>query len=574
MKKLIFFSIFIFFDLIFSRTFLVPEEFLSIQQAVVIAQNEDTVSVNFGRLNGERSIVNSQWIKGNEITFEVRGEGEKELIELIRIIDNFPSTDKSVSQHIATGWQGQQRVCRPDTFQDVLPHISMATSGHHWVTWDVCDSFNGSKAYWFACTQWNGTGWDEESYITPWDSMTRLNNCLTLDDLDRPWVIWHNAPPGTHNSDIWFTRWNGTSWEPESQVNSFDSTELDFQPKIAIGGGEIWVVWYGGPTDVSPYTIYATRWNGHDWEPDMQVSPSDSNQDWMPSIAVDSTGNPHVVWCEYPHYRIYYSKFNGQQWTTPVIVNDTTRVRTASWVYPEIAIDCAENIHVAHQGREIGKPDLDIFYNKYDGQQWSSSLRINRYDSLDDWVCDIAADRPDNVWLAWTKIIASNSWEIHISHFDGTNWSEEERLDNDSAAVDNCPTIGLDRDGYPWVVWDGYNRTIAKADIYYNRYIASGIKFDNCQPNPIFTFGITPSPSSGKLTIALKVPRLDMVELKMFDSKGKHIQTIACEQLIGGEYTFNWNRRNESSKYVPNGVYFIQCQIGNRKKVKKVILLK
>ncbi|MEO0115103.1 MAG: hypothetical protein ABIK93_06460, partial [candidate division WOR-3 bacterium] len=83
MHKFTIFSILLFFSFAISRTLLVPEQFLTIQQAVVMAQNGDTVSVNFGRPNGQRSVVSGQRIIGKEITFEVRGEGKGELLRMI-----------------------------------------------------------------------------------------------------------------------------------------------------------------------------------------------------------------------------------------------------------------------------------------------------------------------------------------------------------------------------------------------------------------------------------------------------------------------------------------------------------
>lgn len=223
MKKLIFFSIFIFFTLTFSRTFLVPEDFLNIQQAVVVAQNGDTVSVNFGRPNGQRITVSTLRIMSKEITFEVRGEGKERLLDMIKDFDIQPTTIPD------TEWTEQQMVNSPDATPDDYPHIAVDTSDRPWVIWSDGDDTNGFDLHY---TKWNGSDWDEETGLFSQNETRHLPR-ITFDDQNRAWVVYSKQyPDNTH--DIFFTRCVEGSWEPERMVNLPDSTDYDFGPGLLL----------------------------------------------------------------------------------------------------------------------------------------------------------------------------------------------------------------------------------------------------------------------------------------------------------------------------------------------------
>ena len=567
MRKLIVFSIFIFFTLIFSRTLLVPEEFLNIQQAVVVAQNGDTVSVNFGRSNGQRVTVTTSRIFSKEITFEISGEEKEKLLEMINEANNLTTAD------IDSGWTGQRMVNRPDKISDVGPHLAIDNSDRPWVVWDGPESLVGGKSIDINYAKWNGESWNEEQGVSPWDSLNRFRPAISLDNGSIPWVVWNRTITG-HEGDIFFTRWNGKGWEPERQVNLLDSTELDFAPHIAYGGGQTWIVWYGGPTDISPYTVYASRWNGNGWEPDMQVSPSDNCHHWFCDVAVDNNGMPHVVWCEVPHYRLYYSYFNGVRWTDPIIINDTTEVWASPWADPHIRIDCQRNLHVAWTGAFVGASYRDIFYDKYDGTGWSPSFKISQDSCYHEWYSDIAADRPDNIWVVWDRQgEGQDEFRIYASHYNGTSWSTEERLDNDSSYRDGGPRICLDNNGEPWVVWDGKTYSLSY-DIYYNRFVSAGIKAPSISKCPVSWAYAYPHLFSKKITFFLKPSFADHVLLRIYDSNGKAIKTLVNKRLTPNTYRFFWDGRDENGAKVHSGIYFIYVKMDNKEEIEKVVFIK
>jgi hypothetical protein len=335
----------------------------------------------------------------------------------------------------------------------------MDQSGTPWVAWN---GYKGNSTLLFAI--WNGNGWTAERGVGPNGPgvILRLRPSLAFDDRGVAWLAWDNANRN-NTDDIGSSRWAETCWTPEIQVNLPDSTDLDFAPKVACGGGQVWCVWYGGPTSTSSYSVFASRWDSSAgaWEPETQVSPPDGNNHWWCDVAVDSEGTPHVVWTETEHVAIYYSFYNGLQWSGPFLVNDSSRVRAASWAAPRIVIDSEDILHVCYTGVLIGTSRRDVFYTRNDGSGWIPSVRVTQDTAYNyhEWFSDIAADRPDNVWVVWDRQgEGPDQFRVYASHFDGATWSAEDRLDNDSASDDGEPGVCLDGFGDPWVVWAGYPR--------------------------------------------------------------------------------------------------------------------
>jgi hypothetical protein len=224
---------------------------------------------------------------------------------------------------LGEGWVGQGRVNRPngDT-SDQQPVVGVDRNGKPWVVWNT----NATDTSLFYST-WNGTGWGWGRAVSANDSGVwgRLRPDLALDEQDRAWLVWDNGC-WDNSSVIAGCHWEDSQWSEEQQVSPADSTDLYFAPKVSCGGGRVWCVWYGGPTDTSPYSIYASKWDGvaQVWQPETRVSPADGNEHWWCDVAVDSMGTPHVVWCTYPLYTVFYSYSDGQGWVVPVPVNDMT----------------------------------------------------------------------------------------------------------------------------------------------------------------------------------------------------------------------------------------------------------
>jgi hypothetical protein len=370
-----------------------------------------------------------------------------------------------------SGWVGQGRVNHPngDT-ADGQPVVGVDRNEKPWVVWNT----NATDTSLFYST-WNGTSWGWGRAVSANDSGAwgRLRPDLAFDEQDRSWLVWDNGC-WNNSSVIAGCHWDDSIWSTEQQVSPADSSDLCFAPKVSCGGGHVWCVWYGGPTDVSPYSIYASKWDSvaQGWLPEMRVSPVNGNNNWWCDVAVDSDGKPYVVWTETEHLAIYSSFYDGTLWSPPLLVNDSSRVKASVWPDPRIVIDREGGLHVSYTGVLKGAPARDEFYTRNDSSGWTPSVRVTQdtVHNYDEWYSDIAASASDNVWVAFNRQgEGSDQFRVYATHFDGDSWSAEQRLDNDMASQDGGCSLVLDADNLPWVVWQGVDSASGTYDIYFNR---------------------------------------------------------------------------------------------------------
>jgi len=370
----------------------------------------------------------------------------------------------------AEGWIGQRQVNEPDSIFDTGPEMAMDLEGDPWIVW-VGKQQTTDREEEIFYTKWEGSSWKAEGLVNIPDSLGDFRPTIAVDDSGTIFVVWHHRflTDKLETTDIWFTTWNGSGWEEPSAVyTSLDRD--DYAPIVSAGGGEVWVVWYEGAL-VTPvyYNVFASRWTGSTWGQPMQVSPPNNDDNWWAYVAVDDNGSPHVVYSAYRYGAVYYTMYTGSSWTTRVLLNDTTLVQGYN---PAIEIDSNGGIHVVWVGIRLHPAvDYDIYYSfSSDGTNFSEPVMINVDDSSNDDGGKIAVNSPSDIWVAWDKEYSLWDTHVFVSHLDGTSWSPEHRLNNDSTMTNLGPTVKTDALGRPWVGWSGTENI--QPEVYYNRYVS------------------------------------------------------------------------------------------------------
>ena len=565
MKKLLIFSIFLLFSLTFPKTLLVPEEFTTIQQAVFAAQNGDTVSI----LSDTRYLPEHLPFDNKNIFIRNRiFLSEHKNTKMI-----LPSEILDRRRTLLQGWEGQRLVNRLDSVYDCTGEIACDQSDIPWIVWWGSLVQGGPEQIFF--TRWNGTNWDEEQMVHSIDTFPNYQPRMTFDSEDRAWVAWtrEEGIPGHGDWEVFYTRWNGTGWEPPMRLNP-TNPRRDFAEGIAFGGNKMWVVATSFSQNEDSCAIFASRWNGISWDTLTRVSPLDSGWHWFSAITVDDSGRPHIVWCEPISGRIYYRMRCDTGWTSPIWINDPSTVRCDDWAAPAIAIDNNENLHVVWVGIASGESDQDIFYSKFDGQQWLAPLRINFNDDYDEYYPDIAASSQENIWAVWDKEAVGGA--VFASYYDGVIWSIEERLDDPvQSSYNGVADIVLNRNDEPWSIWSGRTQQVSHWDVYSNRYLSTGIsesKFLNLSPFKLFQNFPNPFCNRAVFSYTLIVPTY--ITLKVYNSNGSLIKTLIDSYKNSGSYSISWDRTDEKGKKVNSGVYFYKLSTKESAEIKQAVLVR
>ncbi len=276
--------------------------------------------------------------------------------------------------------------------------------------------------------------------ITPWDSEEGLEGIIGSFSVD-------NVPPTNISNNVGESSW------PKIAVDSNNNSHI------------VWVDDTSGN-----WEIYYSKFNGSNWS--VPIIISDTNHiNWSgQDIIIDSLDNLHVIWsqCIPPYsgsdWEIYYSKFNGT-WSTPENISNTSPTKPS--YNPNIAVDSNNNLHVVWNSSNAPTAE-GIYYSKFNGSDWSSSIDITNNDIENKYIPYISVDSLNNLHVVWEDNRLGDR-EIFYSKYDG-NWSIPENISNtinDSWA----PKISVDSNNYLHLVW--YEDKGSIEEIYYNKYNGS-----------------------------------------------------------------------------------------------------
>jgi len=83
-----------------------------------------------------------------------------------------------------------------------------------------------------------------------------------------------------------------------------------------------------------------------------------------------------------------------------------------------------------------------------------------------------------------------------------------------------------------------------------------------------------PNPFNPVTNIDIEIGFSDIVSLKIYDIKGREINTLYEGNIVSGKHSFVWNGRDNYGKLVSSGVYFYTLSNGSMIKTQKMLLLK
>jgi hypothetical protein len=83
-----------------------------------------------------------------------------------------------------------------------------------------------------------------------------------------------------------------------------------------------------------------------------------------------------------------------------------------------------------------------------------------------------------------------------------------------------------------------------------------------------------PNPFNPSTSVRFELSQLNSVSIKIFDILGKEIKLLIEKNLPAGEYTVQWDGKDDKGNILPGGVYFIQMTAGKYRQTIKTVLLK
>lgn len=173
---------------------------------------------------------------------------------------------------------------------------------------------------------------------------------------------------------------------------------------------------------------------------------SSSYSNSHPRITHDRAGNPLVIWGRMSDESVFFSRWTGTMFTTPVKLNGTLSIATASWMGPDIASH-GDTIYVVMKETPESSTSSHIYQVKSfnGGASFSAPSRIeNIGDSVSRFptITTNATGNPIIAFMKFNKSFLESRWVATKSNDYGNTFSIDKKTSgwgNSSEVCDCCP---------------------------------------------------------------------------------------------------------------------------------------
>ncbi|GIW22388.1 MAG: hypothetical protein KatS3mg068_1395 [Candidatus Sericytochromatia bacterium] len=247
----------------------------------------------------------------------------------------------------------------------------------------------------------------------------------------------------------------------DNPINLSGNIGSSDQASVALDGVDnIHIAWRqdGFDTDTNSGIIFYSKWNGTSWTTQgvniSQRNNSDLRGSMLPSIAVSIDRLPHIIWSAKSSTgsrNIYYSKFNGVEWTNPKSLPNST-----DGTNNDITVDNLNGYIYA-----VWEANNNIYLSQYNKSDWSNPILVSS-----GTMPKVAISSDSILHIVWKNV---NSQTLGYA-----NWSLNKGIDSIQAIpfsklgsdVENYIDIDVDRFNRLHVLWknDTYVQYIIKSN--------------------------------------------------------------------------------------------------------------
>jgi hypothetical protein len=346
------------------------------------------------------------------------------------------------------------------------PALAVDSSGNLHVVW-YDDTLGNNEIYYKKSTD-GGSTWMASQRLTVNSGDSEVP-AVSVDSYSHVHVVWGDNMPG--NEEIYHKKsTNGGATWMTSQRLTWNLGVSRFPDIAADSSGNLHVVWYDNTPGFAEIYYRKSTNGGATWMTSRRLTWSSYGSYW-PAIAVDAYGNVHVVWSSIISWNneIYYKKSTngGATWMTS---------RRLTWnsgysYSPDMAVDSSGNVHVVWYDNTPGNYEIYYRMSTDKGSTWMTTQRLTRNSGASEFPA-IAVDSYGSVHVAWyDNTPGANVGDIFYkkSTDGGLTWMTSKRLTWDPYGDSEMPAVALDSSGNVHVVW--YDDTPGNYEIYYRKYV-------------------------------------------------------------------------------------------------------
>jgi hypothetical protein len=420
---------------------------------------------------------------------------------------------------------------------------------------------------------------------------------LIADAQGRIHAAWQQRATSGSTWEIYYAMFSGGSWStpnPVSQDPLLDAEECSIEID---SNGDIVVVWNtDNESDGNEWILLGRSSNdGANWSiPDTLSSPDGiingtSTTSGRVCLWAGSNGRIVAIWHEDYGNRereVYVNQYDGSDWSGEVVISDTNAAVNRNW-YPNVAMDSQDNVYAVY-ATDINGVGLRhiLLARKSWGGQFTLPYDTVYSDSSDFLTVAITIDQNDDIYVGFRRSIPGDTLSLEevaycTSTDGGTTWSAPTALSrpNHDAGyltfVGHVMGDGVDaawRESFDEFIDDQNPSTVLYAKLDFVTSID-----EPGDGNIPFTFDLLqnyPNPFNPATQIKYAVRELGNYELVVYNMLGEKIRTLVSSQLSPGNYSVNWNGKNELGGAVASGIYFYRLSGENLSITKKMALIR
>jgi hypothetical protein len=261
---------------------------------------------------------------------------------------------------------------------------------------------------------------------------------LDLDAGGEPHIT--HCPFSSASSELRYVYRDGVEWhfetvDHEKKVGQYTSLAVDDQgwPHVAYCTYD-----YGRPIGNYCTSLLYARFDGTSW----MTETVDANG-WVgsyASLALDSSGRPHIAYHDQMNGGLKYAFFGGTAW-----VIETVDSTTWAGTYASLGLDASDRPHISYYCYD------ELKYAHFDGTSW----QIVTVDSSPQvgWYTSLAVDASDRPHISYYDLHNS---ALKYAFYSGTGWISE--TVDASGSVGEHTSLALDGDGHPHISYYDFGR--------------------------------------------------------------------------------------------------------------------
>jgi len=442
--------------------------------------------------------------------------------------------------------------------------IAADPSGNiHVVWWDGRDAPDPYYRWWVIANQ----TWDYESNLDEYAVLPSWEvgaPALASDPFGNIHVVWSDLRIG--EPQIYYKYREGATgiWKGEEWITSLPGTAE--APSIATdpSSGDVHVIWWDRSTAHPQVFHKVKRASTGIWEGESQVSDAGHDCSWY-SLAVDHSGNVHVVWVDSRLTpQIYHRRRVGALWDPIQQLTNATNERN----FVSIATDNAGNLHLVWTDwRDRNIPQ--IFYKRRDAS--------GNWDPTDTKLTDangnrgfpsVAVDPSGNVHVVWIDQRTSPP-QLYYKRWNATTSHWEPELELTSASGDrSCASLTCDAAGNIHIVWADFRD--GNWEIYYKKYKTAVSIEESPSPKGFRFRAITCGHGA---QIEYEIPVKSLISLAIYDINGRLVKTLVNREESVGLKSIYWKGRDQTGRRVSNGIYLCIMKGENFSATQKLVFL-